>query len=707
MIPLQITLHNFLSYIDPKPLDFSSFDLAVLLGENGAGKSSILEALTWAVWDKTRASSSDDLIHQGMKNMWVDFIFEHEGEIYRIFRRRDLKKQGISTLEFQIKVHQRQIGLGPKKNKKNLLDDGSWHSIAEGTLRATQEKIIDTLKLPYEIFTNTSYLRQGKADEFAIKTPSERKEILGEILGLEEWRKLEEKTKNKIKVISNEIEALNFQLEDLKNQISQKKNFEEVFETVKKEKEALQRNLEVLEKDFRKLDEQKRQKNLNEEKINNLRQRLEETIEEIKNFKRENKENNQEINSLSLIIKNKDVIVNKFQKLGESKNELEKVEKKQDTYLIFREKLILFDHKETDLKNKISQLRKISTCPTCLRLLKKEEAEGIIHSLENEYAKNYLPKRKEIEKALKNLGYVPQAHQKLKIAIQNLKDVEDQKRNLDIAEDSIKKLNKLNKKIEENLKVKLKLRHKIIAEGKSIKEKLAKLEKIVPVWQSLSEKIENQRQELLNLEGKFGALSQALKEIERQKEELKNKEKKLKEAEKETAVLHELVEAFGKKGIQAMIIEQAIPAIEENANEIVRQISDERMSLKFITQRAKKTAEELIETLDIKITDSQGERDYEMFSGGEAFRINFAVRVALSKFLASRSGIHLRFLAMDEGFGTLDAAGREDLIKTINSIRKEFAKIIIMTHIEELKDLFPTQIFISKNEKGSQIDVIG
>ncbi|OGD56582.1 hypothetical protein A2V71_02710 [Candidatus Berkelbacteria bacterium RBG_13_40_8] len=75
--------------------------------------------------------------------------------------------------------------------------------------------------------------------------------------------------------------------------------------------------------------------------------------------------------------------------------------------------------------------------------------------------------------------------------------------------------------------------------------------------------------------------------------------------------------------------------------------------------------------------------------------------------MASRSGVHLKFLVMDEGFGTLDAAGKEALIEAINSIREEFEKIVIITHIQELKDLFPTQIAVTKDERGSQIEVVG
>jgi len=124
------------------------------------------------------------------------------------------------------------------------------------------------------------------------------------------------------------------------------------------------------------------------------------------------------------------------------------------------------------------------------------------------------------------------------------------------------------------------------------------------------------------------------------------------------------------------------------------------------TQRAYKTKKaETLETLDINISDELGTRRYEMYSGGEAFRINFALRIALSRLLARRAGAPLPTLFIDEGFGTQDSGGREKLIEAINSIQDDFEKIIVITHIEELKDAFPVRIDVTKTSEGSMIEV--
>ena len=132
------------------------------------------------------------------------------------------------------------------------------------------------------------------------------------------------------------------------------------------------------------------------------------------------------------------------------------------------------------------------------------------------------------------------------------------------------------------------------------------------------------------------------------------------------------------------------------------------MSLKFITQREYKDAkrDDLRETLDIQIQDRAGVRDYELYSGGESFRINFAIRLALSHVLAQRAGARLQTLVIDEGFGSQDAIGRQRLIESINLVRDDFEKILIITHVGQIQEAFGTQLLVEKTINGSQVTLV-
>ncbi|MBN1368224.1 MAG: SMC family ATPase [Dehalococcoidales bacterium] len=215
--------------------------------------------------------------------------------------------------------------------------------------------------------------------------------------------------------------------------------------------------------------------------------------------------------------------------------------------------------------------------------------------------------------------------------------------------------------------------------------------------------------ETLNMELKkgqeaVGRVKEKLAHCTELEEKKVEKEKQLREALGQSKIYGELAEAFGKKGIQALLIETAVPEIENEADRLLSRMTDNRMHIKIETQRATKKGE-VAETLDINISDELGTRNYEMFSGGEAFRINFAIRIALSRLLARRAGAPLPTLIIDEGFGTQDNTGVEKLKEAINSIQADFEKILVITHIEELKDAFSTRIDVIKTTEGSTIVV--
>ncbi len=167
-------------------------------------------------------------------------------------------------------------------------------------------------------------------------------------------------------------------------------------------------------------------------------------------------------------------------------------------------------------------------------------------------------------------------------------------------------------------------------------------------------------------------------------------------------MFEELREAFSKRGAPAMIIETAVPEIEAEANRLLGKMTDGRMTVRINMQR-ETAAGDVRETLDIQIADPLGTRAYEMYSGGEAFRVNFAIRIALSQLLARRAGTQLHTLIIDEGFGVLDAVGRERLVEAINAVQTDFERILVVTHIDELRDAFPVRIEITRSDEGSQI----
>ena len=172
MIPHKLSLKNFLSYKEPQePLDFSQMHLAVLIGQNGHGKSALLDAITWALWGKARASD-DALMHLGSSEMQVDFEFMLNDQRYRVERKR----------------HRRGRTSKPRLDLF-IWDEGEarWQPLTESSARATQRKIEDILRMDYDTFVHTAFLKQGEADAFTTASPKERKLLLGKVLNLAQY----------------------------------------------------------------------------------------------------------------------------------------------------------------------------------------------------------------------------------------------------------------------------------------------------------------------------------------------------------------------------------------------------------------------------------------------------------------------------------------------------------------------------------------
>ena len=207
------------------------------------------------------------------------------------------------------------------------------------------------------------------------------------------------------------------------------------------------------------------------------------------------------------------------------------------------------------------------------------------------------------------------------------------------------------------------------------------------------------------LQSHRGSLAHQLEQVTAAEAERKEHVRERDALVREVSVYEELARAFGKGGVQALLIEAAIPRLEDEANDLLRRMTDGRMSLKLETQRARRIGAnagvESVETLDIIIADELGTRSYEMFSGGERFRIDFALRIALSKLLAWRAGAPLPTLFIDEGFGTQDMEGRDRILEVIKAIEDKFERILVITHMEEVKEAFPVRIEVTRTAAGS------
>ncbi len=310
----------------------------------------------------------------------------------------------------------------------------------------------------------------------------------------------------------------------------------------------------------------------------------------------------------------------------------------------------------------------------------------------------------ELEAELVKLDYDPQQHEQVRHHLASLEQYENPKRKLEEADrlinqekEDASRAEQASQELRQSLETDNQKKQELTGELNLLPQIATDLARAETEHQTLTAQQKQAQETIGNIKGKLAHCA----ELETRREE---REKLLGQAAREEKIYRDLAEAFGKKGIQALLIETALPEIEAETNRLLGRMTDNRMHVKIETQRETKKGD-TVETLDINISDELGTRNYEMFSGGEAFRINFAIRIALSRLLARRAGAPLPTLIIDEGFGTQDSAGIEKLKEAINSIQDDFDKILVITHIEEFRDAFPTRIDVVKTAAGSTLEV--
>jgi exonuclease SbcC len=849
VVPISLKLRNFMAYHSEVMLDFQGIRLAALTGENGAGKSSLLDAITWALWGKARAKRDDDLIYLGQAEMEVEYTFDLNRDVYRIIRKRDASRKGRSDLSLHV------------------ADAGGWRTLTESNLRATQTKINQLMRLDYDTFINSAFLLQGRADEFTTKPPGERKKILGDILGLQIYDEYAEQAKARASAKENEANIIVAEVNRIEQELAQEPRYQVELAEAQRAADQLSQARQTAEKEMDTLRERYRAIDYKQRQLDDLCDRLsrtqldvEETARAIEAIQAQLEQFGEMLarradieNGLASLKQAREQVaewerrLHESFKLSERKNELERAlaeaRAKIETELaqimatvnllnpkaaalqIQRDQLTearselaalqalemereahrqtLTDIKEEaarleeqnkqlkiemdELNARLSQLSDAgSSCPVCQRPLDETHraevaaqfqsqgtvkgntyrdnrarlrqiaeqrdtlqqqivgAERQLRSLaavqskvarleqsvaeaeaaaldlaaiqvqqaalqrqldSRAFAVDVVAQLSEVQAELAALGYDSATHQRARAEVDSLVHFEEQGRALLEAEKALPRE-------EERLKTENGRQIRLLEQIANDQIQVAKLEEETKDLPDLRARLNQAGEEFDRLQreerlarDRVATTKQQLKYLADQAKRRGELEDRLQQVREALGLYRELQVAFGKKGVQALLIESAIPEIEDEANKLLARMTDSRMHVRFETQREAKTGDSTIETLDIRISDEMGSRDYELYSGGEAFRVNFAVRVALSKVLARRAGARLQTLVMDEGFGTQDVQGRERLVEAINAIQDDFEKIIVITHIDELKDAFPVRIEIWKTADGSRVAI--
>jgi exonuclease SbcC len=214
MIPQRVKLSGFLSYKDEQEIRFDESPLWMLSGTNGSGKSSIFDAVTFALFGHHRGGSQSaaELINKESNTLSVEFDFTVDKQLYRIKRTvRRQKNDKIASTQQVMKFHS-----SPPTAVPGLADD-TWEAIPDTNYKNKFDTWIkDKIGLDYETFTSSVLLLQGKSEKLLDSTPAGRAGVLARIVDLERYQKLHGKADDRRRELKARLEGIENQLSGIR-----------------------------------------------------------------------------------------------------------------------------------------------------------------------------------------------------------------------------------------------------------------------------------------------------------------------------------------------------------------------------------------------------------------------------------------------------------------------------------------------------------
>ena len=296
MIFTKLKLNNFKSHQNTS-IEFDK-GISVIVGENGAGKSTILEAISFALFKQHTAKRIDDLVRNNADSMSVELEFVSNAKEYKIVRE---KKSNLKSSLYT----------------KTSAEGGFVHMCTGD--KEVNEEIRQILDIDSDLFLNAIYIRQGEIAELVDKTPAEKKLLITKLLGLDS---LEKAWKNLLPYI-NDYEN---RLSELKGKLYNSNELKEEHDKKMEELNSIKDKGHELEEQI--VDVSNSLKEISESK------RDMETEKEIYETQVRNLEN--EKNNLTKLEANKRSVQENLDKIRESEDQIKRLEKyvsKLDIYL--------------------------------------------------------------------------------------------------------------------------------------------------------------------------------------------------------------------------------------------------------------------------------------------------------------------------------------------------------------------------------------
>ena len=690
----SLSIKNYRS-IKELYVDFPESGLIGIVGHNGAGKSSLLESIGWALYG-TQAirGKADGLTTIGAKGKCkVIMEFDH-GEYGPYIVERTLK-------DAKLKVGGKEIA---------IMTSG------------VNSKIEKLLNMDYRAFYTSIFTKQGGLSSFTDMTASQRQETVERLLEVSkvknarinistEARALENQLHGKRVAIENEDEIID-KIAELKQILSQLVDTEKDLEKIKIESEE---NKLQIDKEFKL--EQTKMKSFQIQKEKLL------TVEgQLKIFETELSNTNFNIteigNKIELAKRRtdelKNIVTNDVSKELKSKQEemdkiITKIEENSNRLNKMNQESAIEESRIEDKRKHILKIQKLgpdSECPVCLRSL-GEHGPKVVDDLEKEI--------KNIEKQIKN-DKIKETKEKIEKLTENKKQLEEETKKLNYknqekqnAEIELKTLGldnleseqeKMNNWAKEKIS-EIKSQENLVKEAKTELGKIGfdeqKYDTIRNNWDKVGDNYTLSIKDLERHRTSVTKVSENLKNQELNIQQITKIKSEIKDEERKLILLRTLEERL--KGFRTFLTGRIAPVLQNRTGERLSQITQARYNSVHVDRN----------DYSIQVMDGTQLYPLERFSGGEVDAFNLAFRLSISDVITERISPEARLgmVVLDEVLGSQDYQRQTSILQGLENLAKNIGQVMMVTHIEGIKDQLQHVWSVNLDvEKGTQVKIL-
>ena len=660
---------NLFSYGEDNVVDFTKLNGMIgLFAPNASGKSALLDALCFNLFDmSSRTYRADNIINKAKNNLHCKVNFEIDGQDYFIEKKG---KKNLRTGHVKVDIDFWTI------------DDTGEEISLNGDQRRTTQNNIKKVIGNYEDFILTSMSSQNNSTVFIDKTQKERKELLSQFMGLKIFDTLYQQASDEIKEVNtllNDFKKADYdrELADITDSLllleGKEKDFKSDEDKLKKEYKKITTDIQEQTKRLKPVDNTLKSIEVLEEehsKLHTLSEKVKKNLSEYEIEQYDYEKATQEIENKIVIYKQDGVEENYYK--------LEKLEEERDLFQIELDKL------KADVRVKLDKIEKLGN------LTWDEDCE---HCMSNPFTLDAIETKKNLEKDKTLAQQYVQKKQKMEDEIQTMFKVRAFKKDLDELQDRLNEKQRYQDNIISNIKITKEKQKNITTQFNLITSEMERAksqEQNVVFNEQILQEIDKLENYQTDLDYQLGMVTEKLTKLHGEIQVLKTKEnqindniKKVEELEDSHQAYQYLLEAIKRDGVPYDLISKSLPTVEGAVNDILAQIVD--FSIIFNMDGKQ---------IDTHIVyDDDRVWPLELSSGMERFISSLAIRVGLMNVSnLPRSN----FLAIDEGWGTMDSDNLNSVAQLFQYLKTEFQFSLVVSHIESMRDFVDTLLEIKK-----------